>query len=62
LIIREDVFEFSPNKTMDPDFSEALIKAHEKGVLIIAYSFKNIFKNNSLHIEPFKRINVKLGL
>ena len=62
LILREDVFEFSPNKTMDPDFSEALIKSHEKGVLITAYSFKNIFKNNSLHIEPFKRINIRLAL
>ena len=62
LILREDVFEFSPNKIMDPDFSEALIKANEKGVLIVAYSFKNIFRNNSLYIEPFKRINIKLEL
>jgi len=62
LIIRDDVLEFSPNKLMDPDFSEALIEANEKGVLIIAYSFRNIFKNNSLHIEPFKRIDVRLDL
>ncbi len=62
LIIREDVLEFSPNKTMDPDFSEALMKANEKGVLIIAYSFKNIFRDNSLHIKPFKRINIRLNL
>jgi sugar fermentation stimulation protein A len=47
---------------MDPDFSETLIEAYEKGVLIIAYSFKNIYKNDSLHIEPFKRINIKLDL
>jgi sugar fermentation stimulation protein A len=60
LIIREDVLEFGPNKIMDPDFSKALIKANKKGVLVIAYSFKNIFKNNSLHIEPFKRINIRL--
>jgi hypothetical protein len=47
---------------MDHDFSEALIEANEKGVLISAYSFRNIFKNNSLHIEPFKRIDVRLDL
>jgi sugar fermentation stimulation protein A len=62
LIIRDDVLEFSPNKVMDHDFSEALIEANEKGVLISAYSFRNIFKNNSLHIEPFKRIDVRLDL
>jgi sugar fermentation stimulation protein A len=62
LIIKDDVLEFTPNKAMDPDFSETLIEANEKGVLIIAYSFKNIYKNDSLHIEPFKRINIKLDL
>jgi sugar fermentation stimulation protein A len=62
LIIKDDVLEFTPNKAMDPDFSETLIEAYEKGVLIIAYSFKNIYKNDSLHIEPFKRINIKLDL
>ncbi|MGB9201132.1 DNA/RNA nuclease SfsA [Methanobacterium sp.] len=62
LILREDVDKFSPNQLMDPDFSEALMKAQEKGVNIIAYSFKNIFKNNSLHIEPFKRISIRLDL
>ena len=60
LIIREDSLEFTPNNAMDPDFSEALIKAKEKGVLVIAYSFKNIYTNNSLHIEPFKRIDINL--
>ena len=62
LIIRDDVLEFTPNKAMDPDFSKKLKEADEKGVLIIAYSFKNIYKNDSLHIEPFKRIDVKLEL
>ena len=62
LIIRDDVFEFTPNKAMDPDFSKALLEANEKGVLIIAYSFKNIYKNNSLHIEPFKRIDIRLDI
>ena len=62
LIIRDDSLEFTPNKAMDPDFSEALMKAKEKGVLIFAYSFRNIYKNNSLYIEPFKRIDINLDL
>lgn len=62
LIIRDDSLEFTPNNAMDPDFSNALMKAKEKGVLVVAHSFKNIFKNNSLHIEPFKRININLDL
>ena len=62
LILRDDVLEFTPNTHMDPDFSDALIKAKEKGVLIIAYSFKNVYINNSLHIDSFKRINIKLDM
>jgi sugar fermentation stimulation protein A len=62
LILRDDVLEFTPNKAMDLDFSDALIEANEKGVLIIAYSFRNIYKNDSPYIKPFKRIDVKLDL
>ena len=62
LIIRNDAIEFTPNTAMDPDFSAALGNAMENGVLIIAYSFKNIYKNNSLHIKPFKRINLRMDV
>jgi sugar fermentation stimulation protein A len=62
LIIRDDVLVFTPNTHMDHDFSDALIKANEKGVLIVAYSFKNVYINNSLHINPCKRIDIKLDI
>ncbi len=62
LIIRDDAMEFTPNTTMDPDFSKALRNAKEKGVHIIPYSFKNIYKKNSLHIEPFKSITFKMDV
>jgi sugar fermentation stimulation protein A len=62
LILRDDVLEFTPNTQMDPDFSDALIKAKEKGVLIVPYSFKNVYINNSLHIDSYKRINIKLDI
>ena len=58
LIIRNDAVEFTPNTNMDPDFSDALMIAREKGVIIIAYSFKNTYKKHSLHISPYKRINL----
>jgi len=60
LIIRDDSRLFTPNSPMDPNFSAALRKAKEKGVHIIAYSFKNIYRKNSLHIKPFKRVNLSL--
>jgi sugar fermentation stimulation protein A len=62
LIIRDDAMEFTPNTKMDPDFAVALRNAMEKGVLIVAYSFKNVYKNNSLHVTPFKRIDLKMDL
>ena len=62
LIIRNDAIEFTPNTAMDPDFSAALRNAMENGVLIIAYSFKNIYKHHSLHIKPFKRINLRMDV
>ena len=60
LIIREDASEFTPNTVMDPDFSAALRIAKKRGVHVFIYSFKNTYKKNSLHIEPFKRINLRL--
>ena len=60
LIIRDDALEFTPNTVMDPDFSATLKNAKEKGVYVIVYSFKNIYKNDSLYIKPFKRINLRI--
>jgi len=34
----------------------------ENGVFIIAYSFKNIYKNHSLYVKPFKRINLRMDV
>ena len=62
LIIRNDAKEFTPNTAMDPDFSSALGSAMENGVFIIAYSFKNIYKNHSLYVKPFKRINLRMDV
>jgi len=62
LIIRDDAMEFTPNTAMDPDFSAALGSAMENGVFIIAYSFKNIYKNHSLYVKPFKRINLRMDV
>ncbi|MEG3225267.1 MAG: sugar fermentation stimulation protein SfsA [Methanobacteriales archaeon Met13] len=59
LITREDARIFSPNWKMDPGFSEALAQAQEKNVKIIAYSFKNVLRENMLQMKPFKKINVK---
>lgn len=60
LVFCEGAKYFSPNFIMDPDFSSALKNAHKKEVNIIAYSFKNIYKNGTLEIKPFKRIEIKL--
>jgi len=60
LIMREDALEFSPNYRMDPDFSRALLDAYQNGVLVIAYSVRNIYKKNILEVRPFKRVKVKL--
>ncbi|MFY9638699.1 MAG: DNA/RNA nuclease SfsA [Methanobacterium sp.] len=62
LIIREDAAEFTSNTNMDPDFSDALKIAREKGVIIIAYSFKNIYKKHSLYIKPYKRVNLTIDV
>lgn len=58
LIMYEDAESFSPNYEMDPLFSTALEDAYQKGVNIIAYSFKNNYKKESLEIKPFRRVDV----
>lgn len=57
LIMRDDAMGFSPNWEMDPEFSNMLKIAQEKGVKIIAYSFEIILKEESLKIEPLKSVN-----
>jgi sugar fermentation stimulation protein A len=59
LIIREDAIKFTPNTIMDPDFSGAFDEAKKNGVFILTYSFKNVYRENSLNITPFKRIDLK---
>jgi sugar fermentation stimulation protein A len=58
LILCEDAEHFSPNFKMDPAFSTALEEAYKKGVNVTAYSFKNIYKEESLEIKPFKRVKI----
>lgn len=60
LIMREDAKEFSPNYTMDPDFSNALVKAHKEGVNIIACSFKIIYIKDKLHVKFLNRVGISL--
>lgn len=60
LILRDDALQFSPNWEMDPEFSETLKKAHEKGVKIIAYSFEITLKNECLQIKPFKSVEIRI--
>ncbi len=62
LIIRNDAIEFTPNNSMDPDFAASLKNADENGVKIIAYSFENIYSNNTLEIRPFKKVDVRLDI
>lgn len=58
LIIRDDAMKFNPNTIMDSDFSDSFYKAIKNGVFILIYSFKNVYRENSLNITPFKRINL----
>jgi len=60
LIIRDDAEKFTPNTPMDPDFAASLKNADENGVVIIAYSFQNIYRNNVLEIKPFKQVPIIL--
>lgn len=60
LILREDAKEFKPNKKMDPDFTAALKNAESNGVQIFAYTFTNIYSNNTLCIKPKKRVKIFL--
>ena len=58
LITCEDAEYFSPNFDMDPDFSNALKEACKEGVNLIAYSFKNNYKKETLDIKPLKRVEI----
>jgi sugar fermentation stimulation protein A len=60
IIPREDAEIFSPNWEMDPPFSLALQHAQEEGVHIIAYSFRMIYKKDSLTLNPLKRIKLRV--
>lgn len=59
LILKEDAEIFSPNYDTDPDFSKSLKEAKISGVKIIPFVFITEFKNNTLFIEPLKKIKVK---
>lgn len=60
IIPREDAEIFSPNWEMDPPFSLALQQAQEKGVHIITYSFRMVYKKDNLTLNPLKRIKVRV--
>ncbi|MGB9936400.1 MAG: DNA/RNA nuclease SfsA [Methanobacterium sp.] len=62
LITCEDAEHFCPHFEMDAPFYNALKHAQEKGVNIIAYSFKNILKNNILEMKPFKRVKITFNV
>jgi sugar fermentation stimulation protein A len=51
---------FSPNWEMDPDFSEALYRAINEGVKIVAYSFEIILDGEELEIKPYKKVDLKI--
>jgi len=61
LITCEDAESFSPNFEMDPDFSNALEKAYNAGVNVIAYSFNNNYKKGIFEMEPLKRIKINFN-
>jgi sugar fermentation stimulation protein A len=58
LIFCEDAVEFSPNFKMDPEFSASLEMAYKNRVNVVAYSFKNNLKKESLEITPLKRVKI----
>jgi sugar fermentation stimulation protein A len=60
LILRDDAVVFSPNWEMDPEFSQALVHAQEKGVKIIASTFKIIYKKECLEMKPLKQIKIMI--
>lgn len=60
LILKEDAVDFAPNRVTDPDFSNSLTVARNSGVLIVPYSFKNVYdpSKRELRIKPFKRVEM----
>ncbi|MDI6841265.1 MAG: DNA/RNA nuclease SfsA [Methanothermobacter wolfeii] len=59
LVFGEDARVFSPNVDMDPDFASALREAYERGVMVMAYSFRTIY-DGSVRVEPLGRIRVEI--
>ncbi|MGB9837216.1 DNA/RNA nuclease SfsA [Methanothermobacter sp.] len=57
LVFGENARSFSPNIEMDPEFSYALKEANEKGMNVIAYSFRTVL-DDSVRVEPLRRIPV----
>lgn len=49
LIQLKEVHQFKPNKVTDPDFSKALKKAHESGVIVKC--FNSIITKNSIEVH-----------
>jgi sugar fermentation stimulation protein A len=60
LILRDDAVVFSPNWEMDSEFSQALVHAQEKGVKIIAHTFKIIYKKECLEMTPLNQIKIMI--
>ncbi|TMS40827.1 MAG: DNA/RNA nuclease SfsA [Methanobacterium sp.] len=60
LIMRDDASIFGPNWDMDPEFSNTLEIAKERGVIIKAYSFKVTLENGYLKINPFKDVKIDI--
>lgn len=59
LVLKEDAEIFTPNTETDPNFSETLYSAYEKGVNVIPFVFTTKFIDDTLNILPLKKIELK---
>lgn len=59
LVLKEDAEIFTPNTETDPNFSETLYSAYEKGVNVIPFIFTTKFIDDTLNILPLKKIELK---
>ncbi len=59
LILKEDAEIFTPNSETDPNFTETLYLAEKKGVKIIPFVFHTQLIEDTLSIQPLKKINLK---
>lgn len=59
LVLKEDAEIFTPNTETDPNFSETLYSAYEKGVNVIPFVFTTKFIDDTLKILPLKKIELK---